>query len=208
MIFKLRNYFLTGLLVLTPIALTVWLFWQIFHGIDKIVLGILNSLLTLVGIAPYQGKIPGLGIAVMIVLILTTGLVARNYLGRKMIRMGNWLIKQIPLFSKLYNTFQQLFTAILSEKRAVFKQVVLFEYPRRGIYSFGFITQKTGGEIKDRTGKDLLGIFLPTTPNPTTGYLIFVPQAEVVYLKMTVEEAIKLILSGGAIGINRKELTE
>jgi len=185
--------------VLTPIALTAWIFWKIFRGIDHIVLDILNGLLTLIGLAPYQGKVPGLGIVTLLLIILLTGLLARNYLGHKFLESGNWIAKQIPLFSKIYTTFQQLFTTILSEKREVFKQVVLFEYPRKNIYTLGFIIQEIRGEIREQVNADPLGVFLPTTPNPTTGFLVFVPQKDVIYLKMPVEEAIKLIISAGTI---------
>jgi len=199
MIRRLRAYFLTGVLVLTPIVLTIYIFWKIFQGLDRLLLNGINSLLAFVGFPAYHGRIPGLGIVVMLLIILLAGILARNYVGRKLFQLGDYLVTRIPLISKLYIALRQLFEALFSEKREVFKSAVLFEYPRKGIYSIGFITQDTKGEVQDRISEDLYSIFLPTTPNPTSGYLLFVPKKDVIVLDMPIEEALKLVISGGAI---------
>ncbi len=208
MIRKLRAYFITGILVTTPIALTIYIFWKLFKGLDSILIGAINSLVTPFGLQPYHGHIPGLGIIVMVIIIILAGALARNYVGNKLFRLGDWLVTRIPLISKIYIAIRQLFEAIFSEKREVFKQAVLFEYPRKGTFSIGFITQDTRGEIQERLQDDVYSVFLPTTPNPTSGYLLFVPKKDVIILDMPIEEALKLIISGGAIVPNSNHRSE
>lgn len=207
MIRRLRTYFFTGIIVVTPILLTVFIFWKLFSGLDSVALNLLNGVLVKLGFEAYYGKIPGLGVAVLIIGIILTGMIARNYLGKKLFKLGDWLVTQIPLISKIYIAIRQIFEAIFSEKGEVFKQAVMFEYPRRGTYSIGFITQDTRGEIQDKIDSDVFSVFVPTTPNPTSGYLIFVPKKEAVILDMTIEDALKLIISAGAISPdpNQKE---
>lgn len=208
MIRKLKLYFITGVLVITPIALTIFIFWKLFRGLDNVVLNLLNSLVVFFGFSPYHGRIPGLGIIVLVVVIILAGMVARNYVGRKLFKLGDWMVTQIPLISKIYIAIRQIFEAIFSEKREVFKQAVMFEYPRKGTYSIGFLTQDTRGEIQEKIDKDVFSVFLPTTPNPTSGYLIFVPKDEAILLDMSIEEALKLIISGGAIAPNTPQTEE
>ena len=208
MIRRLRTYFFTGILVTTPIALTIYIFWKLFKGLDSILIDVINSLITPFGLKPYHGHIPGLGIIVMVILVILAGALARNYVGNKLFKLGDWLVTRIPLISKIYIAIRQLFEAIFSERREVFKQAVLFEYPRKGSYSIGFITQDTRGEIQDRIDEDVYSVFLPTTPNPTSGYLLFIPKKDVTLLDMPIEEALKLIISGGAIVPNSNHRSE
>ena len=140
-----------------------------------------------------------MGFIALILLIIGTGLLARNYFGKKLIAMGESIVARIPIISRIYSTIQQISQAFFSEKREVFKKAVLFEYPRKGIYSIGFYTQDTRGPVQDALEHDVVSIFLPTTPNPTSGFLLFVPKDEIIDLNLTVEEALKLVISGGAI---------
>lgn len=207
-IFKnLRAYLIAGILVITPIALTIYIFWKIFNGLDGILIDTFNNVIGFFGLPPYHGNIPGLGIVAMIVVTILVGVFAKNYFGNKLFQLGDWTVTKIPLISKIYIAIRQLFEAIFAEKREVFKHVVLFEYPRPGIYSIGFVTQDTRGEIQDILEPDVYSIFLPTTPNPTSGYLLFVPKKDAILLSITVEEALKLIVSGGAItpGVSTKK---
>ena len=197
---KLRGFFVAGLLVLTPLALTVWVVWQLFVGID----GLLNEPISKaffrsLGVETAYRSIPGLGLLAILLLILLVGFIARNFVGRKIISLGNLILRKIPVVRHIYSTFQQISEAFLTERSDVFKKAVLFEYPRKGIYSIGFITQDTKGLIQDCLSKDVYSLFLPTTPNPTSGYLLFVPKSDVRLLNLSVEEALKLIISGGAI---------
>ena len=184
-----KKYFVTGLLVLVPATLTAFIIFETLNRIDKII--------------PYKmlgiQRIPGLGVLTLILIIFFTGLIARNFIGRRMLATGDKIVAKIPIISRIYEAFKQISHAIFSEKRELFKKVVLIEYPRKGIYSIGFFTQDTRGVVQNMVSEDVVSVFLPTTPNPTSGYLLFVPKKEAIELDMTIEDAMKLIISGGAI---------
>lgn len=139
---------------------------------------------------------------------------ARNYFGRKLIELGEWILSTIPIVNKVYRAIQQIAAVFISEKREAFSKAVLFEYPRKGIYSIGFVTRDAGGEVKEKLDKEMVSLFLPTTPNPTSGFLLFVPKDEIIVLDMPIEESLKLIISGGAVlpelgnNIVEKEITD
>ena len=197
---KFKTYFLAGLLVLTPLVLTIFIIWKLFFAIDGLLRGFINrAILVRIGFDVTDKPFIGVGFISVIVVILFTGMIARNYLGKKIITLGDMIVTRIPLVNRVYNAIQQISNAFLSEKREVFERSVLIEYPRKGIYSIGFFTQDTRGEVQDRLDKDVVSVFLPTTPNPTSGFLLFVPKADVIQLEMSVEEAMKLVISAGAI---------
>ena len=194
---KVKSYFITGLLVLTPIVLTIFIIWKLFVAIDGLLRGVIrNMVLERFGL---PDTIYGLGFISVIVLILLTGMVARNYAGRKVLKLGEDIMRGIPLINRIYLAIQQISNAFFSEKREVFIKAVLIEYPRKGIHSIGFFTQDTRGEVQDRLDQDVVSVFLPTTPNPTSGFLLLVPKTDVIELDMSIEEALKLVISGGAI---------
>jgi uncharacterized membrane protein len=193
---KIKTYFLAGLIVLIPLVLTIFIIWKLFIGIDGLLRGVISDILQRFGLPPTN---VGLGFISVILLILLTGMIARNYVGRKVIKIGENIVTKIPLINRIYIAIQQISNAFLTEKREVFKKAVLIEYPRKGIYSIGFFTQDTKGEVQRRLKHDVVSVFLPTTPNPTSGFLLFVPKNEVTDLDLTIEEALKLVISGGAI---------
>lgn len=186
---ELKSYFITGLLLLIPVILTLFLLFQALNQIDKLI--------------PYRliglPQIPGLGIIMVITIILLTGMAAKNYMGRKFIDLGDKLVARIPVISRVYEAIKQILETFFSNNNELFKKVVLIEYPRKGIFSIGFLTQDTRGLVQDVIEQDVISVFLPTTPNPTSGFLLFVPKTEVSILSLSVEEAMKLIVSGGAI---------
>lgn len=195
---QIRAYFFTGLLVLVPLVLTGYIIWNLFLAIDGILREIVYTfILEQFGIRFVQ--IPGIGFITLILLIILTGVLARNYFGRKLVDLGDQFVGRIPLINRVYNAIKQISHAFLSSKREVFKKAVLFEYPRKGIYSIGFYTQDTRGSVQDAIETDMVSIFLPTTPNPTSGFLLFVPKTDIIELDLTIEEALKLVISGGAI---------
>ena len=197
---KLKSYFLTGLLVLTPLVLTIFIIWKLFFAIDGLLQGFISKqIIARLGFQFGEQPITGLGFITIILLILLTGFFARNYVGRKFLSMGDNLVSKIPIINRIYIAIQQISQAFLSEKSEVFEKAVLIEYPRKGIYCIGFFTQDTKGEVQDRLEKDVVSVFIPTTPNPTSGFLLFVPKEEAQSLDMSVEEAMKLVISGGAI---------
>lgn len=196
---KFRAYFLTGLLVLVPLAVTYFIIKLLFLSIDDILNDFVSRLLYRFGLEIGERRIPGLGFITLIVIITFTGLFTRNYFGKKLVDLGDRLMQRIPLINRVYGATKQISQAFFSAKREVFKKAVLFEYPRKGIYSIGFYTQDTRGAVQDALEDDVVSVFLPTTPNPTSGFLLFVKKAEMIELDLTIEEALKLVISGGAI---------
>jgi uncharacterized membrane protein len=197
---RIRAYFLTGLLVVVPLGLTYFIIKLLFIAIDDILSDRISSLiLQQFGVRLGEQQIPGIGIITLLVIIFITGVLARNYFGRKIVDLGDRVVERIPLINRVYGATKQLSTAFFSSKREVFKKPILFEYPRKGIYSIGFYTQDTRGPAQDALDPDVVSVFLPTTPNPTSGFLLFVPKTDVYDLDLTIEEALKLIISGGAI---------
>ncbi|UCE19524.1 MAG: DUF502 domain-containing protein [Gemmatimonadota bacterium] len=193
---RLRTHFLTGLVVLTPIVVTAYVFWQLFFKID----GLLSGLLTEWGFFDLIGRrVPGLGFVTLVLLIIFTGMLTRNFVGKKFIELGDNIMIRIPIFNRIYTAVQQISQAFLTEKRSVFRKAVLVEYPRKGIFAIGFLTSDSKGEVQERTETEMCNVFLPTTPNPTSGFLLLVPKTEITPLDMTIEEALKLVISGGTV---------
>ncbi len=194
---KLRNYFATGLLVILPAIVTGYVLWKVFRWVDSFLGGLIGG---------YLGyNIPGIGFVATILGILFIGLLASNIIGRRFIALGEWILTKIPLVNKIYTGVQQIASVLLREKRAVFQRAVMLEYPRRGVYSIAFVTNETSTEFPVESGKNLVTLFLPTTPNPTSGFLLIMPEEDTIRLSMTVEEAIKLIISGGSVLPTRLE---
>lgn len=193
---RLRRDFVTGLLVMAPAVLTIYIFWQLFLKID----GILDGMFALWEPLRVHGRpFPGLGFVALIVMVLLAGMLARNYIGRELLRAGDRLLTRIPLMNRIYLAIQQIGQAFLSGKKVIFQQAVLIEYPRKNVYCIAFVTSEPQGEVQNRTARDVIGVFVPTTPNPTSGFLLFVPKDEIIPLQMRVEEALKLVISGGTV---------
>jgi len=196
---RLRNLFMTGVLTITPVGLSIYVLVGIFNWLDRVLGQLIQRVLHGMGL-PY---IPGLGFILLLLLILAVGLLTQLVLGRQLIRLGQRLVERIPFLSKLARAIRQIMDSVITSRSEVFSQVVLVEYPRPGLWSIGFLTRRAGGEIRERLrpGADnrLLSVFIPTTPNPTSGMLVFVAEDEAVMLSMSVEEAVKLIMSGGAL---------
>lgn len=192
---------LAGLLVFSPVFLTIWLLWKLFLLVDGFLNGTVRLLLAgILNLGFFRTHaIPGLGFVAIILMLFVTGFVVRNFAGRTIMDATNRIMTRIPLANKIYSALDQIAQAFLSGKREVFKKAVLVEFPRKGMYSIAFYTQDTRGPVQDALPTDVISLFLPTTPNPTTGYLIFVPKSDVIPLDLSIEEALKLIISGGAI---------
>lgn len=199
MLKRLRSLFMTGVLTITPVGLSIYVLVGIFNWLDRVLGQLIQRVLHGMGL-PY---IPGLGFILLLLLILAVGLLTQLVLGRQLIRLGQRLVERIPFLSKLARAIRQIMDSVITSRSEVFSQVVLVEYPRPGLWSIGFLTRRAGGEIRERLrpGADnrLLSVFIPTTPNPTSGMLVFVAEDEAVMLSMSVEEAVKLIMSGGAL---------
>ncbi len=193
---NLKNYFLTGLLVILPIFITVYVILFLIRGMDAILKFIPVKYLPDTYL-PFH--IPGLGLIFVVILVFAVGLLAKNIVGRKIVRLGENIVERIPLVRILYAGVKQLLETIFLKKTDAFKRVALVEYPRRGTYVIGFITGESKGEVQDKTDKNMINVFIPTTPNPTSGFYMLVPDDELVVLNMSVEDAFKLIISGGIV---------
>lgn len=143
--------------------------------------------------------IPGLGLILVVIIVLAVGVLTRNFVGSKMIHLGEKIVDRIPLARVLYVGVKQLMEALILQKTKAFQKAALIEYPRRGIYAIAFITGESQGEVQQSTEKKMINVFVPTTPNPTSGFYILIPEDEIKILDMSVEEAFKLIVSGGII---------
>jgi uncharacterized membrane protein len=189
---RLRNWFLTGLLVLGPLVVTGYVVWKLFGFVDHL-LGT-----TLRGGYIRPGGVPGIGFLTVLLIILVTGLLASNLLGRSLGRVVERVLLRVPYLRGLYSTLRELGEAILSEKRNAFQRVVLVEYPTPGIYAIGFLTAEPR-RFSDPGRKPLAAVFIPTVPNPTTGLVLFYPEEALIPTSVTVEQAIKMVISGGVV---------
>ena len=187
---KIRNYFFTGIVVLVPIGLTIYLSRFLMNTSSKILPSQINPNYYL----PFN--IPGLEIIITIIFITLVGFISLSYLGKKFLQIIDGLFKRIPLLGTFWSAIKQM-SQSFKESGGNSKSVVLVEYPRKGVWAVGFATKKNTGEIAEKTQKDLLNVFVPTTPNPTSGFLLMFPVDEVIYLNMTFEEASKFIVSAG-----------
>ncbi len=190
---RIRTYFLTGLLVLTPAAITGYVIWRLFVFVDHL-LGT-----TLRGGYIRPGGVPGLGFLTVIVIIFVVGVLANNFLGRSVGTLVESMLMRLPLFRSFYSTVKQVGEAFLGEKRGAFQQVVLVEYPVPGRYALGFVTAPTAVGVAERDGRPLAAVFLPTVPNPTTGFLLFYPPESLIPTTLRVDQALKMLVSGGVV---------
>lgn len=190
----LRNYFVAGIITVVPISISGYVIYLILHNADKI-FTLLPSEFNPKNYLPFP--IPGLGVIVVLMGIFLIGLLVRNYIGSKIVDFGESLLYRIPLVRPLYSAVKQLLGAIFSESSRSFQRVALIQFPRKGIYAVCFITGVATGEVQDLTVERVVNVFLPTTPNPTSGFYLLVPESELIETSLTVEEAFKLIVSGG-----------
>jgi uncharacterized membrane protein len=194
---RLRNYFFAGILVIAPVGITFWLAWQVIGFIDDRVTPLVPPVWNPETYLPFG--LPGLGLVVSVVFLMLAGFVATGIAGRALVHLGERLVASVPVARSIYSWTKQVFETVLSQQSAAFNEVVLIEYPSRGIWAVGFITGRTVGEVQELTAETVYNVFIPATPNPTTGFLLFIPQRDIHRLDMTVEEGIKLVISGGIV---------
>lgn len=199
---RMRAYFLTGVLVSAPLAITFGLAWWFIEFVDSKVIPLIPAHYNPENYLPvgYEDYgIPGLGLLVVLVFITIVGWFTTNFAGRALIKLYERILGRIPAVRSIYSAVKQILETVLANQSNAFRQAVLLEYPRRGMWAIGFITGETKGEVQHLTEDTVINIFLPTTPNPTSGFLLFVPRRDIVILDMTVEEAIKMVMSGGIV---------
>lgn len=193
---RLRRYLIAGLLVWVPLGVTVLVIKLLVDLMDR----------TLVLLPPpwrpeelFGFGIPGLGILVGFVVILVTGMIAANLVGRQVVAAWESLLARIPLVRSIYSAAKQVVESIVSADSNSFRKVLLVEYPRKGIWSLAFQTGEIGGEVQDKTIEDVVTVFVPTTPNPTSGFIVFIARSEIIELEMSVEDGMKLVMSLGVV---------
>ncbi len=195
----LKTYFITGLLVLLPLALTFWILKALLQSMEHLIGDPIQQYLDI--------YIPGMGIILLVCLILLVGIFAKNLIGRKLGHLGERILHKIPLVRNIYTSFKQLVNTIFMQGTDNFRGVVLVEFPRKEVFSLGFITGTAFGEVQRLTREKVVNVFIPTTPNPTSGFFVLVPEKQITYLKMTVEEGLKMIISGGMVTPPDREVT-
>lgn len=188
---RLKRYFITGLLVITPIWGTVLILKTLFLTVDSILGNVLAQ------VVPAGYYVPGLGIITLLVLIFTTGLLTANFIGGQIVHLWEELLHRVPIVRGIYSTLKSMTDILSFQEKERYNRVVLIQFPKNGHYCFAFVTGVTPGEVQQIGAGPLLNVYVPTSPNPTSGYFLLVPEKEVLPLDISVEEAMKLIVSGG-----------
>lgn len=191
---ELRNYILAGLLIIVPLGVTIFALRFIIRLADS-TLRLLPESYRPETYLPFH--VPGLGIILSFALLLIIGFLVRNFIGQRLVRLGEKIIEHIPLVRSIYSGAKQLTLSIFTASDQQFSRVVIIEYPRKGLYSLAFVTSQNTGHLRWLIGKPCISVFVPTTPNPTSGYYLIVPLSEVVDTDLTVEEAFRIIISAG-----------
>ena len=215
---RLRANFLTGLVVIAPVGLTIWLIWSVVGWVDGFVLPLVPDryqpdrfLQDLLGLDPsVQINVRGIGVVIFLIFTVIIGWMAKGLIGRSFILFAEGLVERTPVVRSIYSGIKQISETVFAQSERSFERACIIEYPRKGIWAIGFISTNTKGEIAGRgnMGEPMLSIFLPTTPNPTSGFLLFVPEKDVIILDMSVEEAAKLVISAGLVYPNGKDEPE
>lgn len=194
---KIRGYFIAGLLVVVPITITLYFAFFVVTSIDGWVAGLLPAQYNPNNYLPFS--IPGLGLIAVFMALVVIGFFAANFFGRFLIRISEYLLDRVPVVKTIYGAIKQIMETVLANQSEAFREAVLLEYPRKGCWSIGFLTGTTSGEVQAVTKEKMINVFVPTTPNPTSGFLLFVPEKDIYRLHMTVEEALKMVVSGGIV---------
>jgi uncharacterized membrane protein len=199
LIASLRGNFLAGLAVLAPGVLTIWIVWNVITWIDGIVLNFIPGRFhpqTFIG-----WDVPGVGVVVFLIFTLIMGYFTKGLIGRTLVTWGERIVETMPIIRSIYNAVKQIAETVIARKTPSFERACLVQYPRPGMWAVAFISTQTRGEIGDQLvgNGEMVSIFLPSTPNPTTGFLLFVPREDVIILDMPIEDAAKLIISAGLV---------
>ncbi|MEM9278963.1 MAG: DUF502 domain-containing protein [Pseudomonadota bacterium] len=206
---RLRNYFLTGFIICAPLAITAYLVWGFIEWVDSWVKPYIPDVYNPDNYLPFS--IPGFGLIVAFFLITIIGFLTANYVGKSIVSYGEHLLGRMPLVRNLYSGLKQIFQTVFSQQETSFEKIGLIEYPRKGLFAIAFIATDTRGEVGARLeemGHDTVSVFLPTTPNPTSGFLLFVPKEDVTILDMSVEDGAKLVISAGLVAPEYKPVVK
>ena len=194
---RFRNYFITGIIVVAPITLTIYLVSLVINLIDEKIVPLIPLRYNPETYLPFA--VPGIGVVIMVIVLTFIGWLTTGLVGRTVVRVGENLLDRMPIVRSIYSALKQIFETVFTQNSRAFRDVVLIPYPRQGCWAIGFATGTTKGEVQDAIQDEVVNVFLPTTPNPTSGYLLFLPKKDVIFLSMTVEQGIKLVISGGVV---------
>ncbi|MEC8667128.1 MAG: DUF502 domain-containing protein [Pseudomonadota bacterium] len=202
---RLRSSFLTGIVVILPIGLTIWLIWTLAGWVDGVVLPLVPQTFQpekYIGI-----NLRGVGIIFFLVFTILVGWIAKGLIGRSLLRYAESWVDQLPFVRSIYAGAKQIAETVFNQQDRSFEKACLVQYPRKDIWAIGFVSTEAKGEVATRaqTGSTLMSVFVPTTPNPTSGFLLFFPKEDVIELDMTVEDAAKLVISAGLVYPNAKD---
>jgi uncharacterized membrane protein len=191
----MRKYFITGALIVLPVIITILVFLWLFRLLD----GIFGKLINKYLMANFGFAIPGLGIIFGVILIFLVGILAKHLIDRRILSFfESWFIR-FPIIKQIYPAVKQIINFLFTDTNISFKKTVLIEYPRKGIYALGFITNEGFKDFNQKTNKELVNVLIPSIPNPLTGYLALVPKEEIIFVDISVEDALKMIISGGVV---------
>lgn len=194
---RMRAYFFAGILVTAPLFITGYVAWLFVNFVDDKITPLIPPAYNPETYLPFA--LPGLGLVILFCGLSLIGMLMAGFMGRLFIRFSEGLLNRMPVIRSVYNAVKQILETVLAQQSNAFREAVLVEYPRRGIWAIAFITGATEGEVQGITADECINIFLPTTPNPTSGFLLFVPRQDLISLSMSVEEAIKMVISGGIV---------
>ncbi len=194
----LRRHFFTGVALAAPIVITIWLIATIINLFDYWFSAIVPAAYNPQNALPFA--VPGLGLLAGVASLTLLGVLARNFFGRRLIQLSEFFVERMPVISSVYSALREVFHMLLSSDSRAMSGIGLIEYPRKGLYAVAFITAQSKGEVAKRvSGDDMIGVFVPTTPNPTSGFFFYVPRKDIIPMDMSVEEAAKLIVSAGLV---------
>ena len=205
---RIRNVFITGLLITLPIALTYFILQFLFKNLDALSPVFTKVLIDMGAPIPEGYRIPALGLVITLLIVLTVGWFTTNFFGKQMIKLGESIVEKIPFVRRIYKGSKQVVQSIAHADTSAFRKVVLLEFPRRGMLAIGFVTGESRGEVQQYTAYNVLNVFVPTMPNPTSGFLVFVPPEELTEVDMSIEDGIKYVVSGGIVSTEGLKLTE
>jgi len=203
---KIRSYFLTGIIITAPVGLTFYVAILFIGFVDSKVRNLIPEKYHYDNLLPIE--IPGIGLLFVFILLTFIGFLTAGLIGRFIIKLGERIISRLPIIRSVYGALKQIFESVLASSSKSFREVVLVEYPRKGIWAIGFITGDTKGEVQNNIKGEMVNVFLPTTPNPTSGFLLFIPRKDLTILDMNVEEGIKMVISGCIVTPKHKKINK
>ena len=200
---KIKNYFFTGILVTAPVVITFWIVFSLVKLFDQLITPIIPPYINPNFYLPRD--VPGLGLIMLFLFLVLVGFLTANFFGSYILKKTEQIIQKIPLIKVFHKTIKQILETILKTNSSAFRDAVLLEYPRKGVWVIGFTTGEVKGAVKKKINLNMVNVFVPTTPNPTSGFLLMVPRNQIKYLDVKVDDAIKTIVSAGIIQLDSKQ---